>query len=632
MFNSSFFLNLLPSKRLLWGLSLFVIGSWGSPVSGAEEVQPPEGGQTAIDFSSEETRLVKKEIEGSSDWKPIDGMPFAQVYRMDIAKTAGFSNQVQLMVPLEKAINKDDVMLLSFWLRRPRSGGEPGPATVFLQGSKEQSRYQYHFSGYREWQQHVRAFKAPAHYRVGQGTVSIHLAKAGPAIEVADLQLLNYGPDFDIASLPESAVTYQGRDPDAQWRKDALARIEKIRKGDLTIAVVDAAGKPLPNAQVSVKMKRHSFGFGNAVNAQIIGASEEEFPFMNKKAGKEYPVTWEDAQKYREVLKEYFNSVTFESELRPHVWKLQQGEDARWQQRYRVFTEGAVPWLQAQEIEIRGHYLAWGAMDYNALEKELVGNPEGHREWLWNHMGDILPKTNSFVTEWDTINHIIAWGKHTYEKEYGGTEIFGEIMAEARRLAPQAEHAINEGKILPDGYKREDYLRVIRAMNEQGQAPDRVGFMAHFGLTSLTPPEELLEVYDDFAAIAPKLQLSELDVEAGDDERLQADYFRDVLIASFSHPNFVAIVQWGFWENAHWKPQAALWNADWTLKPAGEVFVDLVKKQWWTDESSQTQADGCCQVRGFLGDYEVTVEHEGKSTAKQVRLVKEGSQLKIELN
>ncbi|WP_411845036.1 endo-1,4-beta-xylanase [Roseibacillus persicicus] len=603
-----------------------------SSLFGATEIVAPEGGQASLSFQGEGTRLLKKDIEGESSWKPIAEMPFSKVYRMDIPKTAKLTNQVQLIVPLERAVQRGDVLLLSFWIRRPSSGGEPGPATVFLQGRKDQQRFQFDFSGYREWQQHVRAFKAPASYVVGKSSLSIHLAKAGPAIEVAGLQLLNYGPDYDLASLPESAVTYRGREVDAPWRKEALARIERIRKGELAIKVVDANGQPVPDAKVQVSMQRHAFGFGNAVNAQIVGAEEKDFPFMNKKAGKEYPVTWEDAQQYRKVLKKYFNSVTFESELRPHVWKLQQGENARWQQRYRVLTEGAVPWLQEQGFEIRGHYLAWGAMDYNALEKEFVGNPEGHREWLWNHMSDILPKTNSYVTEWDTINHIVAWGKHTYEKEYGGTEIFGEIMAEARRLAPQATHAINEGKVLPDGYKRQPYLRVIRAMNEQGQAPDRVGFMAHFGLTSLTPPEDLLEVYDDFAAVAPKLQLSELDVEAGDDEQLQADYFRDVLIASFSHPNFVAIVQWGFWENAHWKPQAALWNADWSLKPAGEVFIDLVMKQWWTDEAVKTGEDGRCQLSGFLGDYEVTVEHNGQSITQQAKLVKEGVSLEIELN
>ena len=246
-------------------------------------------------------------------------------------------------------------------------------------------------------------------------------------------------------------------------------------------------------------------------------------------------------------------------------------------------------------------------------------------------MADVLPATADYVAEWDTINHIIGWGKHTYDKEYGGKKIYAEIMAEARRLAPQATHAINEGKVLPDGYKREPYKEIIRFLNDQGQSPDIVGFMGHFGLTSLTPPEELLQVYDEFAEIAPKLQLSEFDVEAGDDEQLQADYYRDVMIASFSHPNFVAIVQWGFWEKMHWKPAAALWREDWTLKPSGEVFVELLRKQWWTDEFAKTDQLGRCHVRGFLGDYEVRAEHSGKMVTGSLALTREGNQIRLRL-
>ena len=155
--------------------------------------------------------------------------------------------------------------------------------------------------------------------------------------------------------------------------------------------------------------------------------------------------------------------------------------------------------------------------------------------------------------------------------------------------------------------------------------------MAHFGLTSLTPPEELLEVYDDFAEIAPRLQLSEFDVEAGDDEELQADYYRDVMLASFSHPNFDAIVQWGFWENAHWKPHAALWRKDWTLKPAGEVFVDLVTKQWWTDELVKSGVSGEAAVRGFLGDYEFSVSRGGEKIVEEVSLGAKGEQVLIQM-
>ena len=52
---------------------------------------------------------------------------------------------------------------------------------------------------------------------------------------------------------------------------------------------------------------------------------------------------------------------------------------------------------------------------------------------------------------------------------------------------------------------------------------------------------------------------TELDINLAD-EQLQADYFRDFLVASASHPNINGIVLWGFWESQHWRHDAALFR------------------------------------------------------------------------
>ncbi|MFC7335944.1 endo-1,4-beta-xylanase [Haloferula chungangensis] len=625
---------MIERRLLMAGWGLMALSLTIGALFGAEPIVPPEGGKDSIAWrSSEKPRVRMPDVEAEGDWKTVDEATFARAFQVSFGKGAAKeAKDVQLIVPLQQAVNKGDTLLISFWIRRPESGGEPGPVSVFLQQAGGKPRYEYSFSAYRPWQQHVRAFEAPADYDRGKGNVGIHLGAAGPSIEIGDLRLLNYGAHVAVGDLPKSSVSYIGREPDAAWRKQALERIERIRKGDLKIEVVDAEGHPIKGAEVKVEMQRHSFLFGNTVRSAILGATEDKLPITKDANGGPVRVSAEDVRRYRQVVKDYCAAVTFESELRPHVWKLQTSGNVAWQEKFRVFTEQAVPWLQENGIKIRGHYIAWGAIDYNAVEKQFVGDPEGHRKWLWQHMADVLPRTSDFVDEWDTLNHIVAWGKHTYEIEYGGLEIYADIMKEARRLAPNARHAINEGKVLPDGYKREPYLRMIRFLNEKGQAPDVVGFMAHFDLTTLTPPEELLRVYDEFAEIAPRLQLSEFDVETGDDENLQADFYRDVMIASFSHPNFEAIIQWGFWENAHWKPHAALWRADWSLKPAGEVFVDLVKRQWWTKETVLTDRVGTCKVRGFLGDYKVTVEHDGRTMTEKVSLDADGTEARIQLN
>lgn len=600
-------------------------------VRGDELITPPTGGEEVLAFSPTETlHLHKNNVEATARWASINEMPFQQAYRVESDTRFSDPKNIQMVVPIRKRIRKGDVLLISFWMRRPQAGGQPNNAYFSLDAGAVTPGFKYQLSAYRVWKQHVRSYVASRDCDPAKSGMRIDLGEAGKIAEIADLRLINYGPDRDIGELPKSTVNYRGRAADAAWRKQALERIEKIRKSELAVQVVDARGKPVANANVTVAMQQHAFGFGNAVNSEVLGADKSDFPIQPKGKGK-VTVTWEEAQKYREIVKKYYDRVTFESELRPANWQQMKSGHRGWSRKHKILMKETLPWLSANHIAARGHYIAWAPMDFNSVEKQFLGNPEGHRAWLWAHMADVLPATADFVNEWDTINHIIGWGKHTYEKEYGGPEIYAEILAEARRLAPKVTHAINEGKVLPDGYKRKPYKQIIRFLNEQGQPPDLVGFMGHFGLTTLTPPEELLEVYDDFAKIAPRLQLSEFDVEAGDDEALQADYFRDVMIASFSHPNFEAIVQWGFWEKMHWKPAAALWREDWTLKPAGEVFVDLVANQWWTDETLTTDEHGKCQLRGFLGDYRVTVEQGNRSKEVSTMLSRDGVLLKVQL-
>jgi hypothetical protein len=42
--------------------------------------------------------------------------------------------------------------------------------------------------------------------------------------------------------------------------------------------------------------------------------------------------------------------------------------------------------------------------------------------------------------------------------------------------------------------------------------------------------------------------------------------------------------------------------------------MDLVFSKWWTDTTCTSDASGSCLVRGFLGDYELTVTSGGTTT------------------
>ncbi|MFK7770350.1 MAG: glycoside hydrolase, partial [Mariniblastus sp.] len=84
-------------------------------------------------------------------------------------------------------------------------------------------------------------------------------------------------------------------------------------------------------------MQRHAFGFGNVVNANLLGGDEGSFPYTKVRNGRKVASNFEEAKKYREIIKEHFNTVTFESELRPHVWLKQMGKSADGKKLRKVF-------------------------------------------------------------------------------------------------------------------------------------------------------------------------------------------------------------------------------------------------------------------------------------------------------
>lgn len=90
-------------------------------------------------------------------------------------------------------------------------------------------------------------------------------------------------------------------------------------------------------------------------------------------------------------------------------------------------------------------------------------------------------------------------------------------------------------------------------------------------------------------------------------------------------------MMWGFWDGKHWLGDAPMFYPDWTLKPSGQVWIDLVHRAWKTNIEGTTGTQGEYKTRGFLGDYEITVSHNGKAKTTKVSLGKNGQALTVTL-
>jgi hypothetical protein len=90
-------------------------------------------------------------------------------------------------------------------------------------------------------------------------------------------------------------------------------------------------------------------------------------------------------------------------------------------------------------------------------------------------------------------------------------------------------------------------------------------------------------------------------------------------------------MSWSFWVGDHWRPTGAYYNKDWTLRPHGRKYVDLIFDEWWTNESGETDDDGRYTTCGFKGSYEITADKGALSGETTVKIDDETKTVTVEL-
>lgn len=427
---------------------------------------------------------------------------------------------------------------------------------------------------------------------------------------------------FDNLKLSNEVApppAYPGQAPNAPWRAEAAARIDAIRKADLTVQVTDSAGYPLQGATVGVAMQQHEFGFGSAVTAVRLRDNNPAYGT------------------YQEKVQQLFNIATIENNLKWPPWNGEWGNS---------FTQSgataAVEWLLANNIDVRGHNVIWPGYSNlpNTVKQILDGAPldateqAALRTAIANHIDDIAGTFAGKLADWDVINEV--WDNHDVMDSLDeGNAAMVDWFNRVRANDPTATLYLNDYSILSTGgatntAKQQFYYDTLEYLKDQGAPIGGVGFQGHFGEDTLTGPEQLWEILDRFEALGLDMQITEFDFGT-DDEQLQADYTRDFLTAVFAHEGIDDFIMWGFWENAHWRPNAAMYRSDWSLKPNGQAFLDLVFNQWWTNEILTSDPDGLAALRGFKGEYNVTVSLGDETIVMPVTLADGGLQLQISL-
>ncbi|GAB4253573.1 MAG: endo-1,4-beta-xylanase [Acidobacteriota bacterium] len=524
-----------------------------------------------------------------TSYTPVN-QPFSEAVRIAVREPTDPPWGVQFLSPPSQIRLGVGEVLLFVFHARSAAAGEKGRLDVYIQGPAPDYATIGSLSAQpdEQWRRYYVAAQAERYFSAGTYRVTFHLGGKAQEIELGGMALLHFGNRVELDELPYNPLHWEGEEETAAWRQEAGRRIDEYRKADLEVRVIDEQGRPVVGVPVRIRLLRHTYTFGSVMDPVLLENSE-------------------DGRRYREWFLRWFNRATA-----PIYWADWGWENAQTRSNYLQMAA----WAQHHRLAIRGHVLVYPRFDIlpGWVGEQLRGDPEALQAAILEHIAEAVTATYPFrFSEYDVTNELRDAGE-VLAALGGGDQAAGrfkvvEWFAEARRYNRYSRMGLNEYSIVTRGGETAAEQRIyeewLQFLADQGQPVDVIGIQGHF-VEDVTPPTRVWEILNRFAAFGVPLQITEYDLVTRD-EAGQARYLRDFLTAVFSHPATDAFTMWGFWAARHWRPLGALIRENWTLKPAGEMYEQLVLHDWWTDETLTTDGGGAVRLRGFMGEYVVSV-------------------------
>ncbi|MEM1166390.1 MAG: endo-1,4-beta-xylanase, partial [Planctomycetota bacterium] len=390
------------------------------------------------------------------------------------------------------------------------------------------------------------------------------------------------GDPADPFSFDDWSVTVYEEDPN--WRQLADAGIEQHRKRDLEIRVVDVNGATVGDSTLNIAQVRHHFAFGATLEAPELQANN--VPYM-----------------------EMFPTL-FEWATPRNAFKWRQTERNRDQPDWSR-PDAVVQFCEANDLDIYGHNIFWAA------EKNLPDWLPGLSDArvvgeLQERIDELLGRYADDVDHWDVNNEMLHVSYLTDRLDpipCSICPIRPWMFHRAAQLDPSAKLFLNDFSVVGgglNGAEAENYADQAQGFLDAGMPVHGIGAQCHFNNRPIIA-RWIRERLDILAAVGLPIRLTEFDLLRPDvNER--ADDLEKFYRVAFSHPAVDGVTLWGWWAGNHGiGPDAAIVDTDFTLNEAGQRYVDLLS-EWATNESLPTGTGGIVELRGFHGEYEVSLD------------------------
>ena len=388
---------------------------------------------------------------------------------------------------------------------------------------------------------------------------------------------------------------------DNSWRKDAEERIEKYRKGDVELTVIDKKGNPQV-AEVKIEQISHDFRFGGIINSGLFVGDKKEA--------------------YQETFKNAFEYAGF-----ANMYKIKH------KNRAKERTPEIISWLNENNIGLRGHALVWEKDKF--MPKNLAKYVE-KKDTL-----KLIEGIESYVAYANTVYNVMEWDVLNEPRDnhdlndmtIQNTFIYWFNTANKYRVDPNVKFYLNENKVVSAPYKMADknikiFHNHIKTILDAGAPLEAIGFQTRFR-QYITPDEiyRRLTLFEEFnlPMLGTEFEIIDNNLQKfSDDER--AKFTEEVMTVYFSHPKVLGLYFWTPFD----EDKKALFDLDGKPYKNGEVWMKQIQK-WTTNISEKTSTNGKIYFRGYKGKYKVTTYVNGKENVDYFYLSNDAVKIEIKI-
>lgn len=438
--------------------------------------------------------------------------------------------------------------------------------------------------------------------------------------EFGGVTLDNYQDRVQYENMPELTVYYDGMEPDAPWRAEAEERINRDRKADFQVTVIDVDGNHLRGEELRIEQVEHEFKIGAALNNKLW---KQAFPNHN-------------LTEYNWMLD--FHTSIFNMAGDDNGYKWRQMTNSMWIERLRYNEE----YFLANGIFVRGHAIHWpkGSTTASAVWNEVLrlegeGDEAGAKQYLYDEcikrIDDAIEETKNYIYEWDVINELPDgrdyFGQDLIEDGDGRFDKHVQIewLDRMKEKHPDMVLGVNDYVMLrepSDAFGTGVIGRRINVWNDlidrataAGHNIELFGLQGHFkellGINHMIG--RLARIPTEFTKSDLRFEVTEFDLR-NFNEDVHARYMHDLLTIFFADKHYYGFNLWHWYNRdgegrfvgefalkTHFKDRNVYYKSGAAIKN----FFHY--KHWIHPMTVRTDTCGKFSLNAYFGTYKITV-------------------------